>query len=515
MYVLETILIFRSLQLPEKLAQLSGATNVSENTTIVTANDIQHQYEDNNITASDTLHMLNYLVGQVYHSTPKVESELYGCEISGLATLQCEGSSKPKLLDEPLRAVTLAGVLVPAPWATGGKVLSLEQAKDFYTMMDFIEMKNLGLNTVQLAVPTVAFDSNAGEHGKQIMAVLEGLLQDIRIAGLETIVNLVSTADELDAIVAAGAFCSKTDGVLAMTLPSGTLLDTKTVVKAIRVEAPDLPVFIPTKQGDLTTMNGEFDEHVYGALDLSHTDSVGDVASSSSGDDRSKLFYHEATSCQARSPMEYSECFADLPLFLASGFDLSIDDCIHADEKSFKDYGQCGRFEETIHSDFWHRHRASLAARQLFAYEQGMGWSFATWKLYKNKNVGTLDEPAKLMALQDVVAAGLFPDLSKKVPAKDACLNPPKTDFILGDDTLAPSMGPPPDCGNGWWNPSTEQCDYWIPPTPAPTEACPTCPDCSIAKAAVIGALVGGLVVGGLMWKIFGKKRNEYSEIPN
>jgi hypothetical protein len=144
-----------------------------------------------------------------------------------------------------------------------------------------------------------------------------------------------------------------------------------------------------------------------------------------------------------------------------------------------------------------------------------MGWSFATWKLYNNKNVGTLDEPAKLMALQDVVAAGLFPDLSKKVPAKDACLNPPKTDFILGDDTLAPSMGPPPDCGNGWWNPSTEQCDYWIPPTPAPTEACPTCPDCSIAKAAVIGALVGGLVVGGLMWKIFGKKRNEYSEIPN
>lgn len=503
-----------SLELPESFAELSGATDVSENTTIITSNDIQHQFEDSNITASDTLHMLNYLIERVYHSTPDVDITPYACEFSGLATLECKGSSKPQLLEEPLRAVTLAGVLVPAPWATGGKVLSLEKAKDFYTMLDFIEMKNLGLNAVQLAVPTVTFNSY-DENGKEIMEFLKSLLQDIRIAGLETIINLVSTADELDAIVAAGAFCAETDGVLAMTLPPATLLDTKTVVKSIRVQAPVLPIFIPTSQAFLTTMDGEFDDHVYGALDLPHTGSVGDVASSTSGDDRSKLFYHEATSCITRSPMEYSDCFKDLPLFLASGFDLSIDDCIHSGEESFKDYGQCDRFNETVDSEFWHRHRASFAARQLFAYEQGMGWSFATWKLYDNKSVGALDEPAKLMALQDVVKAGLFPSLHDEVPAQEACLNPPEPDFALGDDTLPPTLAPPPDCGNGWWNMTTEQCDYWIPPTPAPTEACPICPDCSSTKGPVVAALLGGLIVGGLLGKLLGKKRNDYSAIPN
>lgn len=184
------------------------------------------------------------------------------------------------------------------------------------------------------------------------------------------------------------------------------------------------------------------------------------IASSNSQEDRSKLFYHEATACMIRSPLEYTVCFQEMPVFLSAGFDLSIDDCFNQDASTFKDYGQCGRFNETLDSGWWMRHRKSYAARQLFASERGLGWSFATWKLYDDDNVGIIDTPAKLLSLQDVSEAGLFPDLDKDIPAHSACLNPPENDFVLGDETLAPTQGPPPDCGNGWWNATTDKCKY-------------------------------------------------------
>jgi len=321
--------------------------------------------------------------------------------------------------------------------------------------------------------------------------------------------------------VAAASFCAQSKGILAMTIPSKTLLDPKTKINAIRVVAPNLNIFLPINKRDLTSM-GKWtlgDQHLYGALELSHMATVADIASSTSQEDRSKLFYHEATTCMTRSDMEYASCFGDLPLFLASGFDLSIDDCIHSDSGDFADYGQCGRFDETVDSSFWESHRISFAARQVFAYEQGMGWSFATWKLYNNKNVGELDTPEKLLALQDVMEAGLFPKLTKSGDiAMNACLNPPVVDFILGDDTLAPTMGPPPDCGNGWWNSETGQCDNWIPPTPAPTEPTEPCPACSYSNethAALTGAILGGAIVGGIVWKLFRNKRSDYETIPN
>jgi hypothetical protein len=95
-----------------------------------------------------------------------------------------------------------------------------------------------------------------------------------------------------------------------------------------------------------------------------------------------------------------------------------------------------------------------------------LGWSFATWKLLNNDNVGVIDRPEKLLALLDVVEAGMFPKLNVKIPAQNACLNPPVNDIVLGDDTLAPSMGPPPDCGNGWWDYTEKKCKWievWVP----------------------------------------------------
>ena len=177
--------------------------------------------------------------------------------------------------------------------------------------------------------------------------------------------------------------------------------------------------------------------------------------------------------------MEYSTYINDMPLFWSSGFDLSIDNCIQSDDTSnFKDYGQCGRFEESIDSGWWKDHRISFASRQLYSAERGLGWSFASWKLGNDDNdeteteTETINGPKQLLSLKDVVNAGLFPDLLTHktktvvaVAAQTACLNPPTNDFILGDATLAPTPMPPPDCGNGWWNATTTKCKFPYSPS--------------------------------------------------
>lgn len=425
-------------------------------------------------------------------------------------------------------------------------------------------MKAMGLNTVQISVPTSVFTPN-DTIGKRIKEVLVDVLDDLQTTGgLQAILLLVATGDELDSVVAAAKFAAKEDVVLALTLPKKMTIDTNTVIDSVRAKVgPDLILFVPLQgDGDLAAGKTQSnllmvdDPNVYGSLDWSHISTIADVASSSSQEDRSKMFYHEAVACTMRSPIEHSACFRGLPIFWSSGFDLSVDDCAQkGSNNSFKDYGQCDRFEETIESGWWQRHRKSFAARQLFAAERGIGWSFAAWKLYDSNGsdseedktnsttTGVMDEPAKLLSLRDVVKAGLFPNLSTSTttsssafPAQMACLNPPENDFALGDDTLAPTMGPPPDCGNGWWNSTTSQCDYWVPPpepTMSPTVPCPECEKCpTTAMAGTTGtatqpstmALVmagfGGaaaVLIFGFIYKLVveKKRRNEYSSIPH
>lgn len=186
-----------------------------------------------------------------------------------------------------------------------------------------------------------------------------------------------------------------------------------------------------------------------------------------------------------------------MPVF-ASGFDLSIDDCHLEGTAGFADYGQCDRFNETVNSGWWERHRESLASRKLFVYSLGLGWSFTAWKLYGDEGGTNIDSPSKLLCLRNVAEAGLMPSLKTGKDGGIACLNGPKADFALGDSTLAPTPGPPPDCGYGWWNSETLQCDYWVPPPPtvAPTVA-PTPTDYS---ALGIGAAGGAALVLFLSW---------------
>jgi hypothetical protein len=459
-------LLLCSLEFPKNIAKLAGiGDTIRKDVTIKDANAIKSQFMDGNTTATETLALLEFLVEQTYHSSPNNAATPYGCEINGLAKLECPAVSvrTPRADGLPIRAVSLAGVFVPALWATNGKPLeSLDVIESWYTPSDFEQMKTIGLNTVQITVPTAAFTPN-DKYGAQVMDKLEYFLDAIEAAKLQAIITLQATGDELDAVVAAADYASEKPVVLAMTLPNGMMIDMTTVVESIRAVAPTIPLFVPVDEGILIELkkNGyASDPNVFGSLEISHLTSVADIASSTSQEDRSKLFYHEATACMTRSLLEYTACFQEIPIFLSSGFDLAIDDCMMKDfSPNFKDYGQCDRFDETVGSGWWARHRESYAARQLFAAERGLGWSFATWKLYdEDDDAGVIDSPAKLLSLKDVVAAGLFPNLKKEFPAKSACLNPPVNDFALGDETLAPTPAPPPDCGNGWWNSTTDKC---------------------------------------------------------
>jgi hypothetical protein len=115
------------------------------------------------------------------------------------------------------------------------------------------------------------------------------------------------------------------------------------------------------------------------SLDLSHTSTVADIASSTSEKDRSKMVYHETTACLRRAPLKYAQCYQGLPVFVSSGFDLALYDCcMKSISPDFHDYGQWGRLEETVNSEWW-----SFAARQKSAYEKGgLGWSYSTWKVF-------------------------------------------------------------------------------------------------------------------------------------
>lgn len=473
---------------------LDGNATSAPAFTVKNVEDILTHNKDGNLTDANTVKLLDFLVENTYWSSPDVEASPYACDVSGLVTLKCPGKQQKV---PPIRAATMAGVFTPALWATGGVELTLEEATDFYSIDDFQEMKDMGLNTVQIPVPTKLF-SSLHKHAPEWKALLFHTLHDIRTSGLDVILVLEqgdSPPEDIPGPVQEAAMFAQDynaryteDVIIALTLPS---LDSA-LLEAATLAAPDLNVWVPIKGGDFQNLS-KYPLASAASLEMSHTATVADIASATSEEDRAKMFYHESTACIARAPLEYSECYQGMPVMMSSGFDLAVDDChLQGISTKFKDYGQCARFDETIGSQWWQNHRYSFAARQLFAYEQGKGWAFSAWKLYgsNSSDAGVLDAPNKLLALKEVAAAGLMPslfDLDKPItyplgkdspPVGLACLNPPLSDFILGDATLAPTPAPPPDCGNGWWNFTTEKCDYWIPPpppTPAPTVACPVC----------------------------------------
>jgi hypothetical protein len=440
---------------PKNFAELAGVKYDN----IADSNSIEEQFNGKNISATDAVNLIDLFVHSVFHSSPDVYTNPMACAVNGLTKLECEATKDSSSADK-IRAVTLAGALTPAPWLTGGKALTLDEAKTFYTADDFSDMKKLGLNAVQIPVPLSIFVKKASDGAEEVK-FLGDLMKQAADAGLRAIVVLENDVDhgeaEVNAVQSAAAFVKSHTKLIALVVPSADL------VSAARVESTTLPLMIPTTEPDLPFLTVA-DPNIMAAFDRGHTTCVADIASSNSPDDRNKLYYHEMVACQSRSAIEYSACYRGVPAYVFNGFNLAIDNCIDKESVDFVDYGQCGRFNETIDSGWWHAHRKSFAKRQLAAFETGVGWTFDAWKLYKEdpKTVDVIDEPAKLWTLKNVAAAGLLPSLTSAAPGQLGCLNPPVNDVALGDNTLAPTAGPPPACkDNGWWSEEKGKCEYW------------------------------------------------------
>jgi hypothetical protein len=473
--------------------------------TIKDSNAIKMQYDGGNITSLEAVNLVDLFVQSVFFSSEHVDLDPTACDVNGLTTLACPTSARrlPTMGGRDrdrdhtiIRAVTLAGVLAPEPWATGGKQsLTMAEARSFYTAGDFEDMKDLGLNTVEIPVPLAVFDKHTMSHHhherNEQKELLGELLHHAHKAGLGAVIVLVGghhddddSSESFHVIKEAAAYAADSPNVIALSLPSSTH------VAAAREASTKLPLFVPTTGLELTSLSTD-DPYVFGALNLDHASasSIADVASDSSFNDRLKMFYHESIACSARSPIEYSACYRDVPLYVAAGLDASTDDCVNMDDAAkFKDYGQCGRLDETVDSHWWFVHRQSLIARQLTSFEKGLGWTYPAWKLFGDDDIdslGVLDSPAKLKSLKHIAAAGILPSLleADAPPAQLACLNPPLADFALGDDTVAPTAAPPPACDGGWYDFEEKKCAYWVPPPPtgAPTP-CPSMPPATVCE---------------------------------
>lgn len=471
---------------------------------------------------SAAVEIVDEYVSTVYASSEKVDADPYGCDANGLATLEnCpngggDAKKKPRSLlpdGGVVRAVTLAGAFVPAPWVTGGKTLTIDEALDFYRSSDFRDMYDLGANAVQIPVPYDAFYGGSGEAAMAVSKLLDRATR----SGLSAILVLVAptgnddeAADDIvlvdEHVRSAAAFAASSSSVIALQVPAPR----PSFLSTVRAASVTLAVLVPVDKGGLENISFPPDANLFAALDVDATGSVAGAASSDSVGDRLKMFYHESITCIDRSPIEWLECYRDMPVYVTSGFDLAIDDCVHASEDDFNDYGQCERFNETVGSGWWEHHRLSLASRQLFAYSKGLGWSFSAWKLYGEERGADLG-PANLLCLRDVSDAGLVPDLSivsDPVALGAACLNGPKADFVMGDATFAPTPAPPPNCGNGWWNAQSEKCDYWVPPPPAPT---PT--DYRTLMKGAAGGAVAALALAWIVKKATAKDEG-YQALP-
>lgn len=517
------------ISFPPIFSEKAGISNV--NLTIQDSASLTIGFTARNYTASQTVSVVDQYVGAVYDSSSGVDLNPYGCDMNGLATLDnCDKSSSPKSLRDDgdiVKSVTLAGAFVPAPWATKGHILSVKEVNhNFYTIKDFEEMSDLGVNTVQIPVPCDAF-----VNGDAAIAMgVSSMLKNVEKAGLSAILVLVEMpheGKEMDDetiethIESAALFASKSPTVIALQLPSSK----PSHLSAARSISETLPILAPMNKEQFTSVSLPPDPYLFVALDVVSTTSVAGIASSDSETDRMKMFYHESLACVDRSPIEWMDCFHSMPVYITSGFDLSVDDCFNREyDKEWKDYGQCDRFDETVGSGWWERHRESLAERMLSTYSKGAGWSFSAWKLYADDNDGEIDAPAKLLCLRDVAASGLIASL-KTVGSPNnnslACLNGPVADFHMGDATFSPTSSPPPDCGYGWWNATTLKCDYWIPPAPTPnptympTFACPSCEERGVTELgyAAVGGAVVALVLNWAVKKVMGRG-DGYERLP-
>ncbi len=185
------------VQFPPNFHELAGV----KYSNITDSNSIEKQYKGKNITAGEAVDLVDLFVQSVFYSSRDGNpTDPMACAVNGLTKLECKAN---KILSKtPIRAVTLVGALVPAPWATGGKALTLEEAKTYYTADDFSDMKKLGLNAVQIPVPLSIFDKASDGTAKiEFLGTLMNQASDADLGAIVVLENDVDDEEEASAVL--------------------------------------------------------------------------------------------------------------------------------------------------------------------------------------------------------------------------------------------------------------------------------------------------------------------------
>eukprot|EP01061_Rhynchopus_euleeides_P017503 TRINITY_DN290_c1_g1_i1.p2 TRINITY_DN290_c1_g1~~TRINITY_DN290_c1_g1_i1.p2 ORF type:complete len:657 (+),score=287.77 TRINITY_DN290_c1_g1_i1:65-1972(+) len=132
---------------------------------------------------------------------------------------------------------------------------------------------------------------------------------------------------------------------------------------------------------DLT--NVFLDTHLY------HAFNIADVASDNEACDRQKMTITENIACQYGGLLSFKSC-TSLPVFVGE-WSLAIDNCMGllngspgtSRTRNSWDAGQCrdDALRNRTSSPWWQDHMKSFANRQMYTFEQQLGWSFWTWKV--------------------------------------------------------------------------------------------------------------------------------------
>lgn len=154
--------------------------------------------------------------------------------------------------DTVVRGVTLAGAFVPVAWATGGRVLTMDQVKQMYSANDFEEMIVLGVKTVQIPVPLGLF-----VEGGERLETLTHLMNHVDKVGLKAIIVLVDDSNENDnkesikQVTAAATYANADPSILAIQIPSPS----STLIDAVRTISSTLPILVPINKGQVNTLS--------------------------------------------------------------------------------------------------------------------------------------------------------------------------------------------------------------------------------------------------------------------
>jgi hypothetical protein len=202
---------YSCLALPPSFAEEAGVNFTARpDMALGDANSTVIQMTGKNITSRNAVDILDLFTQAVYQSSVSVDQTPFGCDVGGLAELECSAVA-PSIMTlgngaiAPIRSVTFAGMFVPALWATNGTPLSLEEVKTEYTAKDFKKMKSYGINTVQIPVPLDAFvtKDTALDEEETVLDVLGGILDLVDDAGLQAIVKLDNSTVTMDAMIEA------------------------------------------------------------------------------------------------------------------------------------------------------------------------------------------------------------------------------------------------------------------------------------------------------------------------